>query len=472
MDSNREGSGSETKENEPPAKKPRFATVSEEGIKDLRRKATPEGTRSCTKAWLAVFDSYCTEKEKAVDLKAISATELNEVLRHFYVEVRQKNGQTYSRSSLHGIRAAIQRQLSDLGRNFNIFRTEEFAESNRVFESNLVLLSRTGQLAATKHKPPMPQSDLKKLLDYCNTALDHNDPVHLTEACWVYVTLHFGLRARELQSKLTKTDFEIVTRENGTEMIVLSTAFATKNHSGASSSDDDPSCGQIQDDLQIESFKKLLQKSNPENEKLFQKAKKSVKPEDDCWFHNVPLGKMVLGDMLKRLSTKASLSQEYTNHCLRATAITVLHEQGFSDRSIMAVSRHRNVQSLTSYQRPGAEERAQMCHSLDHPGDHLAMVPMSMSASHADDLDRSLVLEEIVQRELSQNVSCTEVVDALLDPCHASPEGGSLPAPMLELDPEWTQEEIDLADKAASAAQVAMSNNKYSNCSFSFNFYK
>lgn len=51
------------------------------------------------------------------------------------------------------------------------------------------------------------------------------------------------------------------------------------------------------------------------------------------------------------LSVAAALSKTYTNHCIRATAITTLDQAGYEARHIMTVSGHRNEASIKSYSR-------------------------------------------------------------------------------------------------------------------------
>ena len=52
---------------------------------------------------------------------------------------------------------------------------------------------------------------------------------------------------------------------------------------------------------------------------------------------------------MKDISVEARLSKVYTNHCVRATAITLWSNSGISNRHIMAISGHRSKQSLVSY---------------------------------------------------------------------------------------------------------------------------
>lgn len=64
---------------------------------------------------------------------------------------------------------------------------------------------------------------------------------------------------------------------------------------------------------------------------------------------NQVLGKNTLSTLMKVISRQAGLSQEFTNHSIRATSITVLDVNKFSDRDIMSVSGHRSETSIKNY---------------------------------------------------------------------------------------------------------------------------
>ena len=52
---------------------------------------------------------------------------------------------------------------------------------------------------------------------------------------------------------------------------------------------------------------------------------------------------------MKRISKKANLSKTYTNHSIRATAVTVLDRSGFEARHIMTIGGHKSESSIGSY---------------------------------------------------------------------------------------------------------------------------
>ncbi|CAC5415966.1 unnamed protein product [Mytilus coruscus] len=76
-----------------------------------------------------------------------------------------------------------------------------------------------------------------------------------------------------------------------------------------------------------------------------------LKPGDDIWYEKIPVGRNTLGNKMKDMSEQFGLSKKYTNHCLRTTAITLLDQDGFEARDIMAVSGHRSENSIRSYSR-------------------------------------------------------------------------------------------------------------------------
>jgi len=93
----------------------------------------------------------------------------------------------------------------------------------------------------------------------------------------------------------------------------------------------------------------FLSKLNPECEALFKYPKRNWRSSDKIWYENRPLGINKLSTMMKNISSAAGLSRIYTNHSVRATAITLWSTADLTNREIMAISGHRNESSLKSY---------------------------------------------------------------------------------------------------------------------------
>jgi len=102
-------------------------------------------------------------------------------------------------------------------------------------------------------------------------------------------------------------------------------------------------------------LKKYISKRNVGCEAFFQYPKR--KGADDVWYQlvrmkNRPLSVNKLQNMMKDISKAAALSQTYTNHSVRATAITLWSDVQITSRHIMNISGHRNEESIKHYMRP------------------------------------------------------------------------------------------------------------------------
>lgn len=70
---------------------------------------------------------------------------------------------------------------------------------------------------------------------------------------------------------------------------------------------------------------------------------------ENLWYDNMAVGKNTLGKIMAKVSEEAKLSKRYTNHCIRATCITNLDENGIETRHIMEISGHKSESSVRSY---------------------------------------------------------------------------------------------------------------------------
>ena len=242
---------------------------------DSRAESTVKAT-SC-RFWSSLCLSYIEQKKIEIDFKTCSATELADILKKFYVELRRQDGSVYQRSSIRGMRVAIHRFIREppySRMDVSLFRDNSaFDEANDILDAQLRVLKKRGELKATRHYPPICLSDLEKIGTFIKTTLDELiDETNLTLAGWFILTFHLGLRGREMQLELRKQDLLFSKNENGKEIVELSTSFAQKNHAGGLSSLSDVSYGQVQDPVQVAIIRKLVALSNPKVDRIFQRA--------------------------------------------------------------------------------------------------------------------------------------------------------------------------------------------------------
>ena len=91
----------------------------------------------------------------------------------------------------------------------------------------------------------------------------------------------------------------------------------------------------------VKAFEEHLTFLHPHCNALFQTFDKKTR-----LFKNEPMGKNTLASMMKKISTRAGLSQTYTNHCVRATTVSNLYKAGVDTKHIFAITKHKDERSL------------------------------------------------------------------------------------------------------------------------------
>ncbi len=159
------------------------------------------------------------------EFEFLASSELNERLRLFYAEVRNVNGQMYSKSTIVGLRAAIHRHIraSPYERNINILQDKDFHTANNVFMSMIRKLKKEG-LDKTKHHAAIPSRELEIIRE----SFDTDNPLGLIRKVWFDLTLGFARRGVENQRELVASSFRVATDENQYKYIEITHSEITK----------------------------------------------------------------------------------------------------------------------------------------------------------------------------------------------------------------------------------------------------
>ena len=82
-------------------------------------------------------------------------------------------------------------------------------------------------------------------------------------------------------------------------------------------------------------------------------------PKDPAapWYMASPVGKNVLGDMMKNICKEAGIVGKKTNHSLRATGASELFAAGVPERIIQQRTGHRSLDALRLYERPTEQQQ-------------------------------------------------------------------------------------------------------------------
>ena len=89
----------------------RFASTTPARLLAIKENVNARNIQKANERACSLLKSYLKEKEMSSSFWLYSKKELNEVLLHFYVNVRQVHGQKYKVSSFENIRHRLNRYL-------------------------------------------------------------------------------------------------------------------------------------------------------------------------------------------------------------------------------------------------------------------------------------------------------------------------------------------------------------------------
>ena len=331
----------------------RFATTTDEEINAIKENRFEENTVKNTTWGLKIFRDWLRENGIDVVFEFLTPCEIDKLLASFYVTVRRVNGEYYSKSAYICIRAAIQRHLQNPPYNvtFSILNDANFLHSNQLLKGIFKTLTEKG-VSVVKHYKPIEKEDMMKLIT--TGVISTGNPRSLINLVWLLVALQFGKRGRENYRNMTQDTFIRGIDDSGLAYYEYRVCESQKNHSGSNLASTympqgrmyacpgDPLCPVAAMDLYMSHI-------NPELDCLWQRPNKDFDKENSTWYCKIPLGKNTLDNMMKNMSKAADLSQEYTNHCTRATASKALGDASFDRSDIIKITGHRDTRSLDTY---------------------------------------------------------------------------------------------------------------------------
>ena len=209
---------------------------------------------------------------------------------------------------------------------------------------------------------------LNKLIwwSYIRTLIEQRQHAFFWEVFFLII-YHFGFRGREWLRSLTKSSVLIkfcpITNLRYVELIK---EIKEKNVNQTNPE----SCKQIlmyekptSISCPVQAIQLYLSKLPHNSNVLFPKPK--IKFQDDWYSEKEVLGKHTLFDGMKKISELANLSKIYTNHCIRASVVTTLSEQGFTPSEIQTVTGQKSIETIERYtKRISSSEKMKLSHAL------------------------------------------------------------------------------------------------------------
>ena len=311
------------------------------------------------------FRDYLKEMGLPTEFQAFDAAALDQALAKFYVSARTRKGEFYKGKSLQTIRYSINRYLQapPHSSTFDILDGPQFVKSKRAYETAMKEIRKEGK-GEVDNTPVIEDEDLDKLTN--SVYFKTNTPTGLANFVQFNIRWYFLKRANENIEYMKKDTFRVEIGPDGEKRVVKNKGELTKNHRKPNDTKKQqavmPATGKA--DCPVAAFELYLSKLHPEMDRLWVRSLAAFRPEDPVWYTKQPIGKHTLSKFMSILSENCHLSMIYTNHSIRATAITKLGENSVSDVDICSVSGHKSTASLKSYQETSIRKKVKIGHIL------------------------------------------------------------------------------------------------------------
>lgn len=271
-----------------------------------------------------------------VDFHNISKEDLNEKLKYFYAEAKPKyfescvkvpyQSNAYNKRSMSNVRAALNRHLKHIDKNFDIVRDPEFRESNTLLNAKWRLLARSGLLPPVRQRESIDLDDLKLICNYVYRA--SFDPFSFRFRVWFCIAVNFISLGIGFHQHLTLKSFDFKRNDEGREYAVLK--YETKNRNT-----DRKGSAQVmyassgKDFCPVAALRLMISKTEPDATLLFNRHIKgkikskceSIDLEKNLWYCSESLGKAYFTNFMTDICKQLNCSKVYTASSLHVTAI-------------------------------------------------------------------------------------------------------------------------------------------------------
>lgn len=326
---------------------------------EAEKSNTPKVTQSQTNAHIRKLKLFLKDNGLSEDIENMPVRFLADYLRYFYYTLKCKDGSFYAPRSLVSIRASIHRYLTSpmVNRNINVLNDQAFNRANAVLRVMVGKWMEAGNKA--KQFPAIEPEDMSRIHTYFN----RQNPRVLQHEVWFNCTYYFGMRGREVISKLKTADLDFASDSEAREYVFIKHDFLSKNvKKSLSQKEFENVCNARmyantdQSKCPVQCIRLYFSKIPDTNSNLFPMINNGWMNSRYWYTPSRNTGKNMLGKFMKDISTDARLTKIYTNHSVRVTVVTELHAQGFSHLEICNVTGHKNPESVSRYVRETRDE--------------------------------------------------------------------------------------------------------------------
>ena len=256
-----------------------------------------------------------------------------------------------------------------LKQNYDIIKDEAFKSTRTVVQAKLVDLKRKGH-GDVKHVDAITVDDLRRI-----GSMRDDTPVFLQLKVWFFIQFYFCRRGLENSHTLKKDDVIFHEEDNNRPFVSLRDCVTKKSRIVGDRSYEGVMPGGCKESCPVSLLQKYIKKLNPKNEYMWQRPVLSFRESDCVWYVNQKIGINTVAKFMQQISHYAKLSKAYTNHCVRATSITVM-SQAWPDTDVQVISGHKSLNALGIYKKMDKDKKIKIGDSL-----RLALGSRDISAS-------------------------------------------------------------------------------------------
>ena len=208
----------------------RFASISDEEVKEFTEKLENENTKKKTLYDITVFKEYldlCDEKREIED---ITPVELQEIIKTFVLAMRKKNYEEYEPSSLRAFIQSIDRHLRKNNYGFSLLNDKEFHEAQDILKKKQKQLKTIGKGNRPNAADPLSDEDIDTF--YSRKVLGIHSPRALLNTIWMNNCTFFGMRPGKELRDLCWGDLQLKTDWEGNRFIEFNIERQTKRRTG------------------------------------------------------------------------------------------------------------------------------------------------------------------------------------------------------------------------------------------------
>lgn len=352
----------------PPAKKPRFSTLSEQELESLSKACVPKNTENSTKwaldnfkSWMGHRNSCSAEKCPENLLEEMEPSQLNKWVSTFIAETRKVNGEPYPPKSLHLLLSGLQCHMKSFNKERapNIFAKNDpaFTRLHQTMDSLYRKLRASG-VGAQKCSTETFTKEEENQLWVCGV-LGIDNPTSLLRAVFFNNGKIFCLRGGEEHRNLRLSQFR--RNENG----YTYTENASKNRSGGLAQLrvknkcveilENPEAGDRCPCRLLDLYIDKLPMEAKDKDLFYVRPVEKPK-QGAAWYYSIPIGRNKLAQMVPEMCRIGGISGHETNHSFRATGTTELYEAEVPEKIIQERTGHRSLECLRMYERTSEKQ--------------------------------------------------------------------------------------------------------------------